>query len=371
VKRTCLVILVTVLVVALSSCEGNVPLEDLTISLILGIDLDEENNLIISESSPVFNKDAKKKIETLQTKAKSIRESRKYFDAMSTGKVTSAKIQVLLIGKRVIEHEDWFSILDTVYRNPNFSINTKVIVVDGPVSDVIFSEPEDKPRLPLYLNRIIEENINRTRTVIANLQVLHRQMYEKGMTPTIPEVKMDKDIKFVGVSLLDEKGKYVDTLTIQESSLLVVLKDEVKEELTLSFPLTSMKDEDGIFQRNQVSFDVTRAKSKIKTNYNQDKFHFDFKIDLTVNIVEQLFPEDHLHDDELEKMIEKELQTDLEGIVSKIQQHQIDPIGLGLFARAYHYEQYKKGKEHWGKVIADSDIPISVNVDINAKGAVK
>src|SRR3954466_6698437 len=109
-KRMCLSILFVLLVTMLLSCGRSIPLEDLTISLILGIDLDDKNNLIFSELSPVFNKSAKKNVETYQVEAKSIRESRKYFDALTTGEVTAAKIQILLIGKRVLEHEDWFSI---------------------------------------------------------------------------------------------------------------------------------------------------------------------------------------------------------------------------------------------------------------------
>ena len=370
-KRMCLAILFVFLVAILSSCGRNIPLEDLTISLILGVDLDDKNNLIFSESSPVFNKDAKKNIETYQLEAKSIRESRKYFDALTTGEVTAAKIQVLLIGKRVLEHEDWFSILDTVYRNPTFSINTRVIMVDGPVSDVIFYEPENKPQLPLHLKEVIDKNNERTRTVNNTLQVLHRQMYEKGITPSISEIKKEKDVELVGVSLLDENGKYVDTLSIQESSLLLILKDEQKQELTFTIPMTSLDDEGGIFHKNELSIDVNRVKSKVKTKYDQDQFHFNYKIHMTVNIVERLFPVDRVKKDELEKMIEKELTSRFEGLIKKIQENKIDPIGLGLYARAYQYEQYKKVEDHWGEALAESNIDVSLDIEIKAMGATK
>ncbi|MEH6945611.1 Ger(x)C family spore germination protein [Bacillus sp. JJ634] len=370
-KRMCLAILFVFLIAILSSCGRHIPLEDLTISLILGVDLDDENNLIISESSPVFNKDAKKKIETYQLKAKSIRESRKYFDALSTGEVTAAKIQVLLLGKRVLEHEDWFSILDTVYRNPNFSINTRVIVVDGPVSDVIFYEPADKPQLALHLKEGIDKNNERSRTVNNTLQVLHRQMYEKGLTPSISEIKKEKNLEFVGVSLLNENGKYVDTLSIQDSSLLLILKDEQKQEVTFTIPVKSLDDEGRIFNKNELSIDVSRVKSKVKTKYDGDKFHFNYNIHMTVTIIERLFPVDRVKENELEKMIEKELNSRFVDLIKKIQENKIDPIGLGLYARAYQYEHYKKVEEHWGEALAESNINVSVDIDIKSMGAIK
>ncbi|MDF2036370.1 Ger(x)C family spore germination protein [Cytobacillus oceanisediminis] len=370
-KSWFLSILVVFLIAVLSSCARNIPLEDLTIALILGVDLDDENNLIIFESSPVFNKEAKQNNETYQTEAKSIRESRRYFDALSTGKVTAAKIQVLLIGKQILEHEDWFSILDTVYRNPAFSINTRVIVVDGPVSEVVFSESKEEPQLALKLKEIIDNNIDRTRTVIATLQTLHRQMYEKGITPSISEIKKDKDIELAGVSLLNKKGKYADTLSIQDSSLLVILKDEQKEELTLSIPMTKLNEEGGIFHKNELSLDVSKAKIKVKTTYEQGKFHFNYKIKLSVNIIERLFPADNIKKNELEKMIENDLKSRFEDVIKKIQENKIDPMGLGIYARAYQYEQYKKVEDYWGEALADSNIDVSVDVVIKSTGAIK
>jgi Ger(x)C family germination protein len=370
-KSWFLSILVVFLIAVLSSCARNIPLEDLTIALILGVDLDDENNLIIFESSPVFNKEAKQNNETYQTEAKSIRESRRYFDALSTGKVTAAKIQVLLIGKQILEHEDWFSILDTVYRNPAFSINTRVIVVDGPVSEVVFSESKEEPQLALKLKEIIDNNIDRTRTVVATLQTLHRQMYEKGITPSISEIKKDKDIELAGVSLLNKKGKYADTLSIQDSSLLVILKDEQKEELTLSIPMTKVNEEGGIFHKNELSLDVSKAKAKVKTTYEQGKFHFNYKIKLSVNIIERIFPADNIKKNELEKMIENDLKSRFEDVIKKIQENKIDPIGLGIYARAYQYEQFKKVEDHWGEALADSKIDVSVDVEIKSTGAIR
>ncbi len=370
-KRISLLLVSIFLVAILSSCGRNIPLEDLTISLILGIDLDEKNNLIISESSPVFNKDAKKNIEAYQVEANSIRESRKYFDTLATGEVTAAKIQVLLIGRRILEHEDWFAILDTVYRNPSFSLNTRVITVDGPVADVIFFEPQDKPQLPLHLKEVIDKNNERTRTILNTLQVLHRQMYEKGMTPTISEIKKENDVELVGMSLLDDKGKYVDTLNIQESSLLLILKDEQKKELTLSMPMTSLHKEGEIFQTNELSFDASQIKTKVKTKYDQDKFHFNYKIHMTVTIVERIFPLDKVKREELKKMIEQEVKSKFERLIKKIQDHKIDPIGLGLYARAYQYEQYKKVEDHWAEALAEAKINVSVDVDIKSMGAVR
>ena len=71
-KRFFLAIFLSFVIVILSSCGRNIPIEDLAITLLLGVDLDDKNNLIVFESSPVFNENAQKKIETYEVKAQTI-----------------------------------------------------------------------------------------------------------------------------------------------------------------------------------------------------------------------------------------------------------------------------------------------------------
>jgi len=70
-------------------------------------------------------------------------------------------------------------------------------------------------------------------------------------------------------------------------------------------------------------------------------------------------------------MIEQEVKSKFERLIKKIQDHKIDPIGLGLYARAYQYEQYKKVEDHWAEALAEAKINVSVDVDIKSMGAVR
>lgn len=359
------------LIVILSGCGSKAPLEDLTLALIIGIDLDDENNLVFYELNPVFSEGAKKGIESYEVKAKTIRDSRRLFNALTTGEVTAGKIQVLLLGKRVLQHGDWFPILDTVYRNPTFSMSTRVVTVDGPVSEVISYNPEEKPQLSLHLKAVIDKNYDRTRAVKGTLQELHREIYEKAMTPFISEVKKGKKLELIGISLLDNKGKYAQFLDMPESTLLLMLQNKKRHEVTLTIPVLPTEDEKSIFHKNEISLAAGRLKTKIKSGYKQNKFHFDIKVKMTINIVERLFPEDKLNNEQLTTLIEKELTKQIVDLIKKIQKKKIDPIGLGLYARAYQYDHYKKVENNWGEALAESDVNVFVKIDINSNGAVE
>src|SRR4051794_33817267 len=98
-KRLVLALVSILLVFLLSSCGARAPLEDLTLALILGVDLDDKNNLTFYELNPVFSKGSKKGMGAYEVKAKTIRDSRRVFDGLTTGEVAAGKIQVLLVGE--------------------------------------------------------------------------------------------------------------------------------------------------------------------------------------------------------------------------------------------------------------------------------
>lgn len=105
--------------------------------------------------------------------------------------------------------------------------------------------------------------------------------------------------------------------------------------------------------------------------YNQERFQFKYKIQMTVNIVERLFPNNKVNEKELKRMMEEEMKSRIEGLIKKIQKNKIDPIGLGLYARAYQYEQYKKVEDRWGEALAKSNIDVSLDIEIKSMGAIK
>ena len=139
------------------------------------------------------------------------------------------------------------------------------------------------------------------------LQELHRQMYEKGITPAISDLEMDEKLELRGTALLSEKGKYVDSLQIQENVLLMILQKQTKREIPLTLQLPQMKKGGGggIFDTNVISFTLADMKTKIKTAYRDGRFQFDIRIRSYITLSEREFPFDvENKSGELEKMIE-------------------------------------------------------------------
>ena len=293
-KQLLFIPLVSLLILILPGCWDREDLEDVGFMLVLGLDLDPDNNLIVYSMVPIRHKEAKEREIAVQEKAISLRESRREIDDMLEGVASGRKLETILLGKRLLSHEDWFPLLDDLFRDTKNAITADVIFVNGPVSQVVYSRFKEIPYLSLHLYDLVQTANKRHETVMTELHDLHRQMYEKGITPAISDLEMDKKLDLRGTALLSEKGKYVDSLQIQENVLLMILQKQVKKEIPLTLKLPQMKKRGGggIFDTNVISFTLTDMKIKIKTAYRNGRFQFDIRIRSYTTLLEREFPFD-------------------------------------------------------------------------------
>ena len=369
-KRIVSLLLGITLILLMAGCRDRINLEDITLALMYGIDLDDNNHLIVYMSSPVFNKDVQKKDEQIKFTTKTLFYSSNQFDSAVTAMTRGGKLQTLLIGKRILDHPGWFKLLDLLYRNPKLSVNSVVAGVDGPLSDIFFYNPKDKPLLMLHIKKLIQTAHRKNITVYTNVLELHRQMYEKGVTPAITLIKKKKEIEIVGTALLDKEGQISSVLSIDDNVLLSILNGK-KNNQTFTVKI-SQNEKKGFYDTNYTSFLIQNPKYKIKTNYSSDQFNYEIRIKLSVIIAERLFAMSAADgEDQLQLLIEEQLNQRFAALIKKFQQNKIDPIGLGLYARAFQYQEWKKVQEHWGKSFSEAKVTVKVKVKIIDSGNVQ
>ncbi|PFO63083.1 Ger(x)C family spore germination protein [Bacillus cereus] len=351
-----------------TGCLDQMNVEDVTLTLILGLDLDENGDLKVYLSSPVFNKEAKIKEEQYGVKSVTVRNSREKFDTMAMALTSGSKTQLILIGKRLLKQKKWADYLDPFYRDPKNTVTTRIVAVDGPVSDIIYYTPKNKPRLPIYLTKLIETAHRRNVTAKTTLQDFHNQTKEKGMTASITALKKNKNIKLTGTALLDEQNRYKLTITPKENLLLSILQNNIEGEFpfTIAVPLQTESKE-----KHWISFSTQGTKVKTSVQY-KNHFMFNINVHMRITISERLFPFNVRNNGgELEKSIEKQLKSDLEGLIKKIQKAEIDPIGFGVYARAYAYKDWKGVQKQWGEALSKADVKVNVHVKIGGMGTIK
>ncbi|WP_171649881.1 Ger(x)C family spore germination protein [Paenibacillus foliorum] len=371
-KRLLCALLFVFVALTTSGCEDRLDMEDAVFPLGIGIDLDKDNELLLYDVHPVFSKNVKKKSQEVEVKPTTLRQARAKIDAYSAGSFQARKVQILLISRKVLQQDGWFPMLDVYFRDPRNPLTPRIISYNGPLSDLVFLNPDNEPILPLLLRGMVDTKSSRSETVSTTVQELHWQMYERGITPCISEVTLgsNQDIKLHGTTLLNHKGKYAFSISSEDSVLLAILQKNSKTiSMTLVIPSESKQ---APFDTNRVSFNASKVKTKIKPSYKQDKFHFDIQIEMPVVLTELLFPFDlQANESQLEEKMAKQAKKRFELLIKQIQKHKVDPLGLGRYARAYEYDHFKKVEDRWGEELAKAEIKVSVKINIEASGPVK
>lgn len=370
-KNKLRILLAAVLIAVLPGCSEAIDLENLTLGLVAGADLDKNNQLLIYFSSPLFNGTSKNSTLNIESDKKTFRTARADFDSIATGLAVGGKTQVFLIGKRLLQHGDWFPLLDVNFRDAKNTLSTSMVAVDGEVSELLQNIPKDTPT-SLFLDNLIDSNEIRNETVKTNMQQLDKQMFEKGITPYISLISLENGrIKLAGTALLDKKGKLVMTMDQKETMLLRLLQRSSKGQQGLSVSIPSEQKSD-IYDTNSLSLSINRVKNKMKTGYLDGKFEFDIKLNLSVSLKERLFPYDmRKNGEKLEQQIQEQIKKQFEELIKKCQKKQIDPFGFGQYARAYQYKNWKQVQDHWGEAFSEADVHISVKSNIKYMGPVK
>ncbi|MDP1471815.1 Ger(x)C family spore germination protein [Priestia megaterium] len=376
-KRYATLIFVFLMLLTMTGCWDRTALEEQSISLSYGFDVDEDNQLQMYNVSPVFDKSADQAYEVYEKKAVTPRQAKEQFNS-SSALVVTGKVQTMLFSQKLLKKDGIMPYLDVWYRDPKDTGNTRIVAVKESVSSILNGEFRSRPMLPAYLTDIIDVNKQYNRTVYTNIQDLHRQLFDKGITPTISEIeKGDKDVVVTGSALLTKKGFYKMSLNRQESAFLLLLqkKATMPVSLTIRIPSKTVETQhspQNIKGSNFITINVLGMDQKIKTHYDRDHFVFDVKMKLNVSLVERTFSMNMKNDQEkLDTILTKQLNRDLNRLIQKVQKQQLDPFGFGDYARAFQYQHWKKIENNWPTTFSEATVKVTPTVRILDHGIIE
>ncbi|MCZ8511443.1 Ger(x)C family spore germination protein [Paenibacillus filicis] len=327
----------------LSGCMDQINLEDVLIDLIIGYDMSKDEQLLVYTQAPQFSKEAKDKTIKYSVKALNFPEAESKFNSLPSGISSIRKVQIILISKRLAEHEQWHLFLDSLHREVRMDTNAKVILVDGSVSDLLHYTPRANPLL--YLSTLLKTGETRHITPTTTIRNFHRQLTNLGITPFMPVVKLDKLVKITGTALFDKDGKYKGILSPEQSGLLNILLHETSGLSITLKALTEQTKENKTLSTRSLTFDILNNKAAIHTSFKNNHFAFEIPIKLNIEITHNTLSS---HSNEkLEGRIANELQKEYSSIFKKLQKIHADPLGFGTYARSFEYKNWKKIQDHW------------------------
>ncbi|MET3292842.1 UNVERIFIED_CONTAM: Ger(x)C family germination protein [Brevibacillus sp. OAP136] len=357
----------------LSGCLGQMKLDEITLLLTYGIDLAKDGRLDIYTAAPVFSKEAKQKTEIMHVHAKSLREGRDHLEDEAIGIVATGKVQNIIFTKKLLQHKSIFELLDVVFRDPKSSLKADLIMVDSPIQQVMAINVADKPRLSVYVRELVQSAHTSESSVLTSVRTIYHQYYEKGITPFLTEAKLIEDrLNIAGTSLLTKTGFYADTLNPKESTYLLILQRDIQHPVSLNIELPK-----NLFKKkgqlgNTVSFLIDYTHFTYKTSYLDGHFQFDLHFNFRIVINEVLVNINPLKEQKrMEQALADQIKKEMNALVAKLQKQQLDPIGLGLYARAFAYNEWKHVQNDWGLAFSKAKVNIDPTVSIISIGSLK
>jgi Ger(x)C family germination protein len=366
------IVLTWVAVLCLLGCGKEVYIENQRFMIAEGIDLDEDNKFVIYTASPVFSREATNKYKITTATADTLRIGKKKLESRINGSFGPGKLQSILIGKKLLQQLDVLPYLDVFFRDPKNEINANMIVVDGSVKDVMYANTSDKGQLGSVIKLMVESTYKARISVLTTLQKYHQQMLDNAITPSITEMTVEKgELVITGTTLLHKDGTYATSLNNQESSLLLLLQNNTKNPIPLTFHLPSEMfhtDE----EMSYVSFNINKVKVNVKSKFEGSHLTVDVLMKVQIDLMERMFDLDmEQQSRQLERAIAEELKKECQDLIKKARKNQVYPFGLGIYVRSHDYKNWKKIEDNWGQVISDAIINISTQVNIKSIGVSK
>ncbi|EJP84068.1 Ger(x)C family spore germination protein [Bacillus cereus] len=345
--------------VCLIGCSQRIPLEKVSLILLIGLDRTSNGNIKVGTSIPLFHHKQQSSTVEHWVQASTIYDGFSKMDTKLTGYVTSSKAEVILIGDKLAQEENWIQAL-----------------VDGAAEDVFKVNRPDKPSLPSYINGVIESSIQNNQSVSSTIQQLMREKNEQGMTQTVPIIKKtNNEIDTVGIAFLNHQGKYLTKIPKTDVKFFnLINKSKNTGRMILHLVLSPKKSD----KKPNASVFVQNAKRKISVDFQKGKFIFNIDVSMNVSLIEKTngnLTKTRLHGNKnigrLEHEIQEEFNKKLQGMLQDMQRNKIDPIGLSLHARAFQYKEWKKVKENWLRAFSQAKIRVNTHVKIKDTGTIR
>ncbi|QPC47422.1 Ger(x)C family spore germination protein [Mangrovibacillus cuniculi] len=339
--------LLLLLFVFLSGCVKQEVIDELNVESIAGYDVGSKPDKILGTVSfPIYQADKSVENIVLSDEAVLSRELLSKLDKQSSQPLVTGSLRVVLFGEKLVT-QGILPLVDSLQRDS--SIGSRMyLAIAKPEAGTLLKGKYGRGDNGTYVSNLISHNMNQRDVPKSNLHVFLRDYYQRGKTPFLPILTQvgDGQLEISEIGLLDA-DKLVDTIPLEDMFFFKVMVDQFSEGSQL------VEIEEG-------EATVRSINSRYKFTYDQKKSN-EFKIDITLRGIIREYSGKLLTQKEIEKL-EKNLNDMIHEkctkLVNKFLELNIDPLGLGYYAktssRGFDWKEWEDNYQN---------LTISVSVD--------
>lgn len=381
------ILILLILSIFLTGCWNRRELNELAITLALGIDKSEDEYLISAQvvvPSEVSLSGGKvgSPVTLVQAKGETVYEAIRKMTKSSPRKIYPGHLRMLVLSESVAK-EGIGDPLDLISRDWEFRSDFYVVIARDSTAEHILNIQTPLENIPankmFNTLKVSEENWSATAGVtidelIVDLRsegkeavltgILFSGKHEDGsnkqsLETILPGVEIQYD------DLAAFKGdKLVGWLTEDESRGYNGIRNEVKNTVaTISCP-----------EEGKANIEVLRFKSKVEGKVKNGKPEVDVKVHIIANVGAIECPFDISKPESieaLEKIYEKEVEETINHSISSVQdKYETDIFGFGDAIHRSNPKEWKKLEKQWDQHFTELEVNVKVDVKIRKTGTV-
>lgn len=337
--------------------------EQMGLILQVGMERDQNGDLIYTATLPVVSAENKNEFEILHSKANLLRKGRENARLTSGKTVEGGKTQQLLFSDELAA-EGIHEFLEIFHRAAENPLLPHVVVVEGNPSAIMEASREfkEKPRPAIYLNQLLTNAYKNAYTPETRIYRFDIDYYSIGIDPITARIRLGSDgIEVCGSALFSE-DKMVGRLDTRQTSLLLAMMNSTKSfeyvDESGNYPDKAKNSKPGAAvgfkvknRKVSVSLDNAKPVIKIALELQADIREFQYDAHFDERGVEL----------QLEKFLSDSLKKQCNDILKYMQSVKSDPIGVGELIRTKYPTLWKP--EEWKNLYGNTKISAEVNVD--------
>lgn len=276
-----------------------------------------------------------------------------------------ANLHILVIGREQAK-KGIDNIISHFLRDPDMRRTTQVIVSAGDPIELLMMQEVGNSFVSKYLESMIEHTEHSGRVITSDIGDISRSIHEGKVffVPLVEEKGNKKNSEVTGTAVFKE-GKYIDSLSHDESLLVAVLSRSIDHaSLYMSCPKTA---------KGSVALDVIKNKPDLKPKIEGDKLIINGMVELEAYLSEYTCGDGKVKNKIPLKSLEKEFEEEFLELIQKrvpvmLHRTQSDLLELSSKLEKENPEQWKKIGDSFESYLKNANIHPSVNFEIKLKG---
>lgn len=393
-----------VIIIALSyfsaGCWSSRELNELGISLIMGLDIEDDKILLTAEivdpstlqGQNGQQSEQNRTVKYVQGTGNTIFEAFRDIVLKFDKRVFVSHNRVLIFGEELakrglVQH------IDELFRDREQRESANILIAKGGQACKVMGINNGLEEIPAnYISELIENTKNNPKAININMIEYLRHFYHEGHQPTAGVIEarkkkpinktiessetQDLEVSILGSAVFN-KDVLVGYLDGNETKALNFIMDNIKDGIitfATPMPAADKGNESKPDPLDLSSIVIIKNKTKNDIEIRDGNIVLKTKIKLRGSLGEIIGNVDVAKKqdiDEVERVCSKTIETRITEAVKKVQkQYGLDLFGFGLiFHRKYPHE-WNKIKDDWNAIFSEADFEIEVKTDIIRTGLI-